>query len=124
MQKIALIAHDKKKKDMVVLVGEFKDRLKREFLVGTGNTGKLIVKEHGLNVKIMASGPLGGDQQIGSMVTTGEVDIVIFLRDPLTAQPHEPDITALMRVCDVHAVPLATNLTSARLILDAILEEK
>ncbi len=124
MGKIALIAHDRKKKDMVGLVGEYKEHLAKHFLVGTGNTGKLIVKEHGLKVKVMASGPLGGDQQIGSMVTTGEVDTVIFLRDPLTAQPHEPDISALMRVCDVHSVPLATNLSSARLILDAILLEK
>ncbi len=124
MRKIALIAHDRKKRDMVALVGEYRERLAREFLVGTGNTGKLIVKENQLEVKVMASGPLGGDQQIGGMVTTGEVDTVIFLRDPLTAQPHEPDITALMRVCDVHAVPLATNLTSARLILDGILSKE
>ncbi len=121
MPKIALIAHDKKKKEMVQLIGNFRDRLEGQGLFATGNTGKLLIEEHNLAIKTMASGPLGGDQQIGSLVTSGEVNVVIFLRDPLTAQPHEPDITALMRVCDVHEIPLATNITSARIILDGVL---
>lgn len=83
----------------------------------TGTTGKLIQQETGLPVERMLSGPLGGDQQIGGRVASETIDAVIFLRDPLTAQPHEPDITALLRVCDVHNVPLATNRTSAELLL-------
>lgn len=122
MPKIALIAHDKKKKEMVQLIGDFRNRLEGQGLFATGNTGKLLIEEHGLDIKTMASGPLGGDQQIGSLVTSGEVNVVIFLRDPLTAQPHEPDITALMRVCDVHEIPLATNIKSARIILDGVLQ--
>ena len=121
MDKIALIAHDEKKEEMVELVAEYRDRLKKRGLVGTGNTGKLISKKHGLLVETVSSGPLGGDQEIGSMVARGKLGAVIFLRDPLTAQPHEPDITALMRVCDVHSIPLATNISAARMVLDAIL---
>jgi len=121
MDKIALIAHDEKKEEMVELVAEYRDRLKKRGLVGTGNTGKLISKRNGLQVETVSSGPLGGDQEIGSMVARGKLGAVIFLRDPLTAQPHEPDITALMRVCDVHSIPLATNISAARMVLDAIL---
>ncbi|REJ32455.1 MAG: methylglyoxal synthase, partial [Bacillota bacterium] len=74
----------------------------------------------GLTIERMLSGPYGGDQQIGARVAAGEVDAVLFLRDPLTAQPHEPDITALLRVCDVHNVPLATNLATAELIIASL----
>lgn len=89
-------------------------------LVATGTTGKIIDDQVGLSVERMNSGPLGGDQQIGAAVACGTVDAVIFLRDPLTAQPHEPDITALLRVCDVHNVPLATNRATADLLVEAI----
>lgn len=89
-------------------------------LVATGSTGKMIAQNTGLDVKCMRSGPDGGDLQIGGLVASGEVDLVIFMRDPLTSQPHEPDISALLRVCDVHDVPLATNPSSAHLLLRAL----
>jgi methylglyoxal synthase len=114
---LALIAHDAKKQDMVDLVETNRDKLAGFELLATRGTGRLIMKATGLSVTLMQSGPLGGDQQIGSLVTSGIVDAVIFLRDPLTSQPHEPDITALLRVCDVHNVPLATNLATAETVL-------
>lgn len=119
--RIALIAHDEKKQEMVAFAEVFKELLGRCALVATGTTGKVIAEATGLKVERMLSGPYGGDQQIGARVAAGEVDAVIFLRDPLTAQPHEPDITALLRVCDVHDVPLATNRRTAELILRGLL---
>lgn len=118
--KIALIAHDKKKDLIIDLVNEFKEELKKHDLYATGTTGKLIEEKCNLDVTKMASGPLGGDQQIGSMVAKEELDMVIFLRDPLTAQPHEPDVSALLRLCDVFNVPLATNVRSAHIMLNAV----
>ncbi|SKA94573.1 methylglyoxal synthase [Caloramator quimbayensis] len=118
--KIALIAHDKKKNEMVEFAKEFKDVLIKHELYATGTTGKIINEETGLEVNRFLSGPLGGDQQIGAMVACGEMNLVIFLRDPLTAQPHEPDITALLRICDVHNVPLATNLGTAKMLINTI----
>src|SRR5690606_20978077 len=117
---IALIAHDKKKDDMVEFVRRWRDILARYRLIATGTTGKVVAEATGLTVERMLSGPYGGDQQIGARVAAGEVDAVLFLRDPLTAQPHEPDITALLRVCDVHNVPLATNLATAELIIASL----
>jgi len=116
-QMIALIAHDKKKNEMLEFVGHHKELLEKFDLVGTRTTGTLINETFNLNVKTMMSGPLGGDQQIGALVATDEVDYVIFLRDPLSSQPHEPDINALLRLCDVHNVPLATNRRSAHILL-------
>ena len=84
------------------------------------HTGTLIMGETSLPIKRMKSGPLGGDQQIGSMIAEGKLDLVIFLRDPLTAQPHEPDVSALLRLCDVQNIPLATNVKSAEIMLDAL----
>lgn len=118
--KIALVAHDKKKSDMISLATQYKDILAKHDLYATGTTGTLIIGETGLNITRMKSGPLGGDQQIGSMVAEGMLDLVIFLRDPLTAQPHEPDISALLRLCDVQNIPLATNIGSAKIMLDAL----
>ena len=117
MQTIALIAHDKKKDDMLDFASHHKELLSQFHLVATHTTGTLLNEKLGLNVETMMSGPLGGDQQIGAKVATGEVDYVIFLRDPLTSQPHEPDINALLRLCDVHNVPLATNRTSGHIML-------
>ena len=114
---IALIAHDRKKDDMVALAREFADYLARCRLIATGTTGGRLRLEVGLEVECLLSGPLGGDLQIGARLAQGEVDAVIFLRDPMTPQPHEPDINALVRACDVHDVPCATNLASARLLL-------
>ena len=118
--KIALIAHDKKKDDIIKLAIKYKDVLKEHRLFATGTTGSLIMAETGLDIIRMKSGPLGGDQQIGSMIADGELDLVIFLRDPLTSQPHEPDVSALMRLCDVRNIPLATNKTSAAIMLKAL----
>ena len=118
--KIALIAHDKKKNEIIEIARIYKDVLAEHELFATGTTGTLIMGETGLNVYRMKSGPLGGDQQIGAMLADGNLDFVIFLRDPLTAQPHEPDVSALLRLCDVQKIPLATNTESARIMLDAL----
>ena len=117
MKTIALIAHDKKKNEMLEFVGHHKDLLAKFHLVATHTTGTLINDTFGLNVETMMSGPLGGDQQIGAMVATEQIDYVIFLRDPLTSQPHEPDINALLRLCDVHNIPLSTNRKSGHILL-------
>ncbi len=118
--RIALIAHDRKKDEMVAFVQAHQKVFAQCQLVATGTTGRIIQEKTGLMVERMCSGPLGGDQQIGAGVASGTIQAVIFLRDPLTAQPHEPDITALLRVCDVHNVPLATNRATADLVVDAI----
>ncbi|MDR2201247.1 MAG: methylglyoxal synthase [Clostridiales bacterium] len=118
--RIALIAHDKKKADMIDLAVEYRDVLSKHELFATGTTGTLVMGETGLDVTRMKSGPLGGDQQIGSMIADGRLDLVIFLRDPLTSQPHEPDVSALLRLCDVQSIPLATNRKSAEIMLAAL----
>lgn len=118
--KVALIAHDKKKDDMIEFVKRYKDVFEEHELFGTGTTGRLISEIVGLKVQRFLSGPLGGDQQIGAKLAEGEMDVVIFLRDPLTAQPHEPDVTALLRLCDVHCIPLATNVGTAEVIVKAL----
>ena len=117
MPYLALIAHDGKKHEMIALVKQNRDLLAAHRLVATQTTGGLIESETGLPVTRMLSGPLGGDLQIGALIATEQVAAVIFLRDPLTAHPHEPDISALMKVCDTHNIPLATNLATADLIL-------
>lgn len=118
--KIALIAHDKKKNEIIELAKRYKDVLAKHELYATGTTGTLIMGETGLNIFRMKSGPLGGDQQIGAMLALGELDLIIFLRDPLTAQPHEPDVSALLRLGDVQRIPLATNFNSAIIMLEAL----
>lgn len=120
MKTIALIAHDKKKEDMVLFVQKHLPILQKHNLVATATTGKLIKANTGLDVTTYLSGPLGGDMQIGALIASQSIDIVIFLRDPLTAQPHEPDITALLRVCDVHNVPVATNECCGHMLLAAM----
>ena len=114
---IALIAHDHKKDDMVRVATEFAAFLSRCSLMATGTTGGRLRNEVGLAVECCLSGPMGGDLQIGARLAVGGVDAVIFLRDPMTPQPHEPDINALVRACDVHNVPCATNVAGARLLL-------
>ena len=118
--KIALIAHDKKKQELLEIAKKYKDVLSEHELYATGTTGTLIMGETGLNIVRMKSGPKGGDQQIGAMLANGELDLIIFLRDPLTAQPHEPDVSALLRLCDVQKIPLATNASSATVMLEAL----
>ncbi len=126
MKKIALIAHDKKKDNLLEFVKENVDFFEKYELVGTGTTGKLITDVLGLTVKRYQSGPLGGDQQIGALIAEGKIEFVIFFRDPLTSQPHEPDVQALIRLCDVHNIPITTNVSSAKLIIQSyrINEEK
>lgn len=118
--KIALIAHDKKKNEIIELAKEYKDVLAKYELYATGTTGTLIMGETGLRIVRMKSGPKGGDQQIGAMLANGELDLIVFLRDPLTAQPHEPDVSALLRLGDVQRIPLATNINSATIMLEAL----
>ena len=117
--KIALIAHDGKKADMVAFVMKRLEFFNREdvHLVATGTTGSMIVHAGVDKVERVASGPMGGDAEIGAMVTRGEMDAVIFFRDPLDKHPHDVDISMLMRLCDVHQVPLATNYKSGHIII-------
>ena len=117
---IALVAHDKKKDIMIGFAQKHSRLLSRHTLYATGTTGEKVAEATGLEVNRVKSGPLGGDQQIGAMVADGKMDLVIFFRDPLTAQPHEPDVNALLRLCDVYCVPLATNLTSAEMMMETI----
>ncbi|RDW21881.1 methylglyoxal synthase [Oceanobacillus arenosus] len=118
--KIALIAHDKKKDNMVRFTEAYKFVLEKHELFATGTTGLRISESTGLSVKRFQSGPLGGDQQIGAMVAENNMDMIIFFRDPLTAQPHEPDVSALMRLSDVYEIPLATNMGSAELFIRSL----
>lgn len=118
MIKVALIAHDKKKIDLAMFVREWKDVFCKCELFCTKTTGSILKEKIGLEmIRTFESGPYGGDLQIGAMIVSGEIDFVIFLRDPLTAQPHEPDVSALLRVCDVHNIPLATNLATSQAIV-------
>ncbi|TYR79927.1 methylglyoxal synthase [Priestia megaterium] len=118
--KIALIAHDKKKNDMVQFTTAYQAILQEHELFATGTTGLRIAEATGLSVHRFQSGPLGGDQEIGALVAKNELDMVIFFRDPLTAQPHEPDVSALMRLCDVYAIPLATNMGTAEILIHGL----
>jgi methylglyoxal synthase len=115
--RVALIAHDRKKGAIVELARQFQDVLRQCRLCATGTTGAQVAAAVGLDIERMLSGPLGGDLQIGARLATGEIDLVIFLRDPMTPQPHEPDINALVRACDVHDVACATNEATARMLL-------
>ena len=115
--RIALIAHDKKKDDMITLAAEYLDFLRGCVLTATGTTGGRLANELGLTVDRKHSGPFGGDLQIGALLVEGQLDAVVFLRDPMTPQPHEPDINALVRACDVHNVACATNVSTAHMLL-------
>lgn len=113
---IALVAHDGKKAELIAFVKDHQEFLKQFHLVATGTTGSH-VQRTGLKVKRLLSGPVGGDAQIASLVATGKCHAVVFLRDPLGMHPHEPDIHGLLRICEVHDVPLATNLSTANLVV-------
>ncbi len=114
---IALIAHDAQKENLLKFVRQHLEFFQAHPLVATGNTGKMLQEGLGLNVERVAHGPYGGDLIIGGRVALGLIEAVLFFRDPLTAQPHEPDVTALLRVCDVHSIPLATNQSTAEAIV-------
>jgi methylglyoxal synthase len=115
--KIALIAHDKKKDEMIDFVKRNIVFFSKHLLFATGTTGSRIIDATGLSVHCFRSGPLGGDQEVGAKIANGELDLVIFFRDPLTAQPHEPDVTALLRLADVYKIPLATNISTAEMLV-------
>ena len=121
---IALIAHDSKKKEMIEWCSENKDILQRHFLCGTGTTARMIADKTGLPVKGYNSGPLGGDQQIGAKIVEGKIDLVIFFSDPLAAQPHDPDVKALLRIAQVYDIPIANNKASADFMISSPLMDQ
>lgn len=114
---IALIAHDQKKNDLVQFVTAYQPIFAKHTLHATGTTGLRIHEATGLSIIRYQSGPLGGDQEIGAMIAKNQMDAIFFFRDPLTAQPHEPDVSALVRLCDVYSIPLATNMGTAELLI-------
>ena len=114
---IALIAHDSRKNDMITWCDENKDELNKHFLFGTGTTSKLISEATQLPIKGLKSGPLGGDQQIGSMIVEGEIDFMVFFWDPLSLHPHDPDVKALLRIATLYNIPIATNISTADFLL-------
>lgn len=122
-RQLALIAHDNKKVDFVAWATFNRETLAQFDLVATRHTARLVRDKVGLEIEELLSGPEGGDAQIAALVATGAVDVVFFFVDPLWAQPHDPDIRALLRVCNVHNVPLATNLRTADLIITALSPE-
>jgi len=118
-KRIALVAHDNMKREMLEWATEHKDELKRHTLIATGSTGKLIADSTGLTLERMRSGPLGGDQQIGARISDGGIDVLLFFWDPLEPQPHDPDIRALLRIAVVWNIPVACNRASADFILSS-----
>ncbi|MFV0464659.1 MAG: methylglyoxal synthase [Lachnospiraceae bacterium] len=121
---IALIAHDGKKADLIEWCQENEHILKKHFLCGTGTTARMITDRTGLPVKGYNSGPLGGDQQIGAKIVEGSVDFIIFFSDPLTAQPHDPDVKALLRIAQVYDIPIANNRASADFMIHSDLMDQ
>ena len=119
VKKIALIAHDNKKQEIIEWAIKNKEILSRYELCGTGTTSKRVSEATGLNVKGYLSGPLGGDQQIGAKAAEGEIDVIVFFCDPLQAQPHDPDVKALLRIANVYNVPIATNVATADLVISS-----
>ena len=117
MKTIALIAHDNKKQDIIRWATENKQTLSRFSLCGTGTTAKLVSQATGLDVKGYLSGPMGGDLEIGACVAEGTIDAIVFLWDPLEAQPHDPDVKALLRIAVVYDIPIATNVATANCII-------
>ena len=118
--KIALIAHDKKKNEIIELAKKYKDVLAKYELYATGTTGRLIEEATNLNVHKYLAGHLCGEQQLGAQIEHNQIDLVIFLRDPLTPKSHEPDVNNVVRLCDVHNIPLATNVATAELLIKAL----
>ena len=116
---IALIAHDNKKADLIEWCEQNKDILTQHFLCGTGTTARMITDKTGLPVKGYNSGPLGGDQQIGAKIVEGRIDFVVFFSDPLTAQPHDPDVKALLRIAQVYDIPIANNKSTADFMINS-----
>ncbi|GDX33330.1 methylglyoxal synthase [Actinomycetes bacterium] len=119
IKRIALVAHDNMKREMLEWATEHKEELRRHVLIATGSTGKLVADSTGLTLERMRSGPLGGDQQIGARISDGGIDVLLFFWDPLEPQPHDPDIRALLRIAVVWNIPVACNRASADFILSS-----
>ena len=123
-KRIALIAHDGMKKELIEWCADHKDVLQKHFLCGTGTTARLITEYTDLPVKAYNSGPLGGDQQIGAKIVEGDIDFVIFFSDPLEAQPHDPDVKALLRIAQVYDIPIANNRSTADFMISSPLMDE
>lgn len=118
---IALIAHDNEKPKLIAWCQENQESLEKHRLYGTGTTARMITDATGLSIRAFNSGPLGGDQQIGAKIVEGQIDLVIFFSDPLTAQPHDPDVKALMRIAQVYDIPMAINKATADFMIQSAL---
>ncbi len=124
MRTLGLVSHDNKKVDLLAWANYNRDTLQRFRLVATATTGRLLKEKVGIQAETVLSGPQGGDVQLAALIASGEIDAVFFFMDPLTALPHDPDIKALMRVCNVHNIPLATNQSTADLIIAGLAESE